>query len=258
MKNKNMIQKTVDILFYLAARPEGAKLSAIADELQFPKATVFDILKTLMKNDFVHYINVQKKIYGIGAQIYTIGITYLDSSTLFTIAKPYLELLADKYEKTTFIAKRHNDRITCVYKYASPYAKAPTGNIGDQKRLHSTAIGKCYLAFDREAAPLIDTVELVPFTPYTITSRERLRSHIEEIRLQGYSWEQRESHERMACLAAPVFNHGSMVGTISMTGWYKEDEDFSTQGSEMAQLAKIISVQLDQAEAQKNPAYIDI
>jgi DNA-binding IclR family transcriptional regulator len=50
----------------------------------------------------------------------------------------------------------------------------------------------------------------------------------------------------MACLAAPVFNHGSMVGTISMTGWYKEDEDFTTQGNEIAQLAKLITAQMEQ------------
>jgi DNA-binding IclR family transcriptional regulator len=239
-----MVQKTIDILFYLSNHPRGAKLSTIATELQFPKTTVYDILKTLMQNDFVHYINDKKKNYGIGSQIYSIGITYLESSNLFQIAKPYLILLADKYEKTTFIAKRHNDRITCVYKYASPYAKAPTGNIGDQKRLHSTAIGKCYLAFDPEAAPLVDTIDLVPFTPHTITSREVLKEHLGKLRDLGYSYEQRESHERMACVAAPVFSAAGMVGTISMTGWYKAEEDFSIQGNEIAQLARIISEQL--------------
>jgi DNA-binding IclR family transcriptional regulator len=245
MDSKSMVQKTVDVLFYLSNHPGGSKLSAIADELQFPKTTVHDILKTLMKNDFVHYIDGEKKSYGIGSQIYAIGIVYLESSSLFLIAKPYLILLADKYEKTTFIAKRHNDRITCVYKYASPYAKAPTGNIGDQKRLHSTAIGKCYLAFDPEAAPLVDTIDLVSFTPHTITSREALKEHLERLRSLGYSYEQRESHERMACVAAPVFSAGRMVGTISMTGWYKPEEDFSSQGNEIAQLAGIISQQLN-------------
>jgi len=249
MDKKNMIQKAVDILFYLSAHPKGSKLSDIAKELQFPKATVFDILKTLMSNDFVHFINKDKKIYGIGAQVYAIGINYLDSTSLFAAAKPYLYLLGDKYEKTTFIAKRHHDRVTSVYKYVSPYAKAPTGNIGDQKRLHSSSIGKCYLAFDTEAAPLIETIELPALTPYTITDRERLKAQIEEIRGRGYSWEQRETHIRMTCLAAPIFQFGSMIGAISMTGWYKEDEDLATQGNEIAQLAKIISAQLEKSNS---------
>jgi DNA-binding IclR family transcriptional regulator len=248
VNDKSMIQKTIDVLFYLSANPRGAKLTEIAEKLEIPKTTVFDILKTLMKNDFVHYINAPKKIYGIGSQIYAIGMTYLDSSSLFTIAKPYLTLLADKYEKTTFISKRHHDRVTCVYKYASPYAKAPTGNIGDQKMLHSTSIGKCYLAFDAAAAPLIDTIELLPSTPYTITSREELKKQIQQIRGLGYSLERRESHELMACLAAPIYNRGAMVGTISMTGFFREGEDFSSQGNELAQLAKIISEQLEHVE----------
>jgi DNA-binding IclR family transcriptional regulator len=243
----------MDVLFYLAAEPQGANLSKIAGALQFPRTTVFDILKTLMKNDFVQYINAKKKIYGIGSQVYAIGITYLESSRLFQITRPYLSLLADKYEKTTFIAKRHNERVIHIYKYASPYTKAPTSNIGDQKMLHCTAIGKCYLAFDPDAAPLIETIDLVPLTPYTITSRERLKEQIQQFRTLGYSCESRESHELMACLAAPIIGSGGMTATISMTGYYREDEDFSSQGHELAQLSKIISRQLEQAESQ-NPA----
>jgi DNA-binding IclR family transcriptional regulator len=241
---KNMVQKTVDVLFFLSAHPEGAKLTDIAAALRFPKTTVFDILKTLAKNDFVQAGSIAKKEYTIGSQIYAIGFSYLESSKLFKIAQPYLSLLADKYQKTAFIAKRHNDRITHVYKYASPYAKAPTSNIGDQKMLHCTAIGKCYMAFDPEAAPLIDTIELVPATPYTIVSRTELRSQLDYFRTLGYAYERRESHEMMACLAAPVFNGTVMAGTISLTGFYREDEDFSGQGKEMAQLGLIISEQL--------------
>jgi DNA-binding IclR family transcriptional regulator len=246
MENINIVQKTIDILDYLSNHPKGASLSVISKDLQFPKTTVYDILKTLLHNDFVQYISPGKKNYCIGAQVYAIGFTFLESSVLFRITRPYLELLANKYEKTTFLSKRHHDRAICVYKYASPHAKAPTGNIGDRKRLHSTAIGKCYLAFDPDAFPLIDTIDLPSVTPHTFTDRKKLKAHIADIRTRGYSWEQRESHLRMACVAAPVFAKGVMTGTISMTGWYKEDEDFATQGNEIAQLAKLITVQLEQ------------
>jgi DNA-binding IclR family transcriptional regulator len=247
MDNINMVQKTIDILDYVSNHPKGVSLSAITGDLKYPKTTIHDILKTLMQNDFVQYVKPEKKSYCIGAQVYAIGFTYLESSVLFRIAKHYLILFADKYEKTTFLSKRHHDRVICVYKYASVHAKAPTGNIGDQKRLHSTAIGKCYLAFDRGAASLINTIDLPSFTPYTITDRKKLKAHIEELRAAGYSWEQRESHLRMACLAAPIFLRGAMIGTISMTGWYREDEDFTSQGNEIAQLAKLITAQMEQS-----------
>jgi DNA-binding IclR family transcriptional regulator len=240
-----MVQKAIDVLSYLANNPKGSKLSKIAADLGYPKTTVYDILKTFLENDFIQYVNPEKKDYIIGSRAYTMGIIYLESSSLLRIAKPYLSLLADKYEKTTFIAKRSHDRAVCVYKYVSLHAKAPTNVIGDQKRLHSTAIGKCFLAFDPEAAPLIETIELVPFTPYTIVTREGLRANLEKIRSLGYSFEQRESHEKMACLAAPLFNKGSMIGTISMTGWYSPHEELASQGNEIAQLAGIISQQMD-------------
>jgi len=249
VNKQNMVQKTVDVLNYLAANPQGSALSDIARDLNYPKTTVHDILKTLMLNDFVQFNRPAKKEYGIGAQVYTIGIGYLETSSVFLTAKPYLILLADKYEKTTFLAKRNYDHVVCIYKYASLHANAPTGNIGDQKRLHSTAIGKCYLAFDSEAFHFINTIDLPSFTPYTITDRKELKKHIDELRSLGYSWEKRESHIKMACLSAPIFTHGVMVGTISMTGWYKEDEDFTSQGNEIAQLAKLITAELEQGRA---------
>ena len=244
----NMVQKTVDVLSYLAKNPKGAKLSRISSDLCYAKTTVHDILKTLLNNNFIQYVNPEKKIYIIGPRVYTMGITYLESSNLLRIAKPYLTLLADKYGKTTFIAKRSSDRAFCIYKYASVHANASTGTIGDQKRLHSTSIGKCYLAFDPDAANLIESIELPRFTPFTITSREDLRKNITDIRERGYSWEHRESHELMACVAAPLFSKGSMIATFSMTGLYREDEDYAVQGNEIAQLAGIISQQLDECD----------
>ena len=246
MLKRNMVQKTIDVLSYLSANPRGAVLTDIAKALNCPKTTVHDILKTLADNNFVQYNKSTHKKYSIGVNVYTIGVRYLESSNLFRIAKPYLILLADKYEKTTFLGKRMNDRVVSIYKFASLLAKAPSGNVGDLKRLHASAIGKCYLAFDPEAAQFVDTIDLPAITPYTITDRGRLKSHIEKLKALGYSWEQREAHIKMACLAAPIYEKGVMVATISMTGWYREDEDYASQGNEIAQLAKLISVQLDQ------------
>ena len=240
-----MVQKTLDILDYLSNNPNGATLTTIVKYLQFPKTTVYDILKILVKNDYVQYDNSDKKIYCIGAKAYTIGYTYFESSALYKIARPYLHLLANKYGKTTFLSKRLDDRAVSVYKYASSPANI-SGKIGELKYLHSTSIGKCFLAFDTEAAPLIDTIDLPAKTPYTITDREKLKANIAEIQMRGYSWESREDYLGTSCLAAPIFSNGAMIGTISMVGGYKEDENFSSQGSEIAQFAKLISTQLGQ------------
>ncbi|MCL2231551.1 MAG: IclR family transcriptional regulator [Treponema sp.] len=246
MEDLNMIQKTINILDYLSIYPNGATLSTITKDLGYPKTTVFDILKTLLMNDFVQYVKPGKKIYCVGARLFAIGSVYTESSILLRTVRPYLMLLADKYGKTTFFSKRHNDCAICVYKYVPQHAKAPTENLGLKKLLHSTATGKCYLAFDTEAFHFIDTINLPAITPYTITDREKLKAHIAELRLRGYSWEQRESYLLSACLAAPIFTRGAMVGAISMVGWYREGEDFTAQGNEILQLAKLVSSQLDQ------------
>ncbi len=252
MDRKNMVQKTVDVLVYLSNHAHGVTLTEISEALLIPKTTVFDILKTLRENDFAHYINPKKKTYGIGAQSYAIGMTYLKTSNLFMIAQPFLIELADKYQKTTFISKRHGDEFTFVYKYESPFSKVTTANTGDRKPLHCTSIGKAYLAFDPQAEELINTIELPGFTKYTITNREKLKENIKKIKNLGYSYESRESQEHMACLAAPIYNYqNSMVATISMSGLYQEKEDLHQQGLELKKLAQVISTQLGYVEYYK-------
>ena len=247
-----MVQKTVDVLLYLSKNAQGLTLTEISQGVGIPKTTGHDILKTLKENEFVHHVNKKRKTYGIGSQAYAIGMTYLKTSNLYMVAQPFLIELADKYQKTTFIAKRHGTEFIFVYKYESPFSKVTTANTGDRKPLHCASIGKCFLAFDPEAKDLIETIPLPAFTKYTITNREKLRENVKKIKQLGYSFEYRESQEHMACIAAPIYNSAnSMIATISMTGLYQEKEDLNAQGEELKQLAKVISTQLGFVENYK-------
>lgn len=252
MQTKNTVQKVIDIIEILSSHVEGMTLTEITKELELPKTTVYDILKTLRENEIIQYRNKRTKKYGVGARLYVMGTAYVRNSNLLSIAQPYLMEIAEKYEKTTFVSKRVMDRFTFVYKYESPRAKVTTANVGDQKLLHSTSIGKCFLAFDPTAADLIETIPLPAFTKWTITDRNKLKSELEKIRKLGYSYEFRESQEHMACLAAPIYNfENAMTATISMSGLYQEREDLHQQGENLARLAKVISTQLGYVEYYK-------
>lgn len=248
-EHDNTVLKTINILEFLSNNPEGANLTDLALSLNYPKSTVFDILKSLISTGMIHYIDSKQKIYGIGSKAYKIGNTYLRATNLYIIAKPYLIEIADKYKKTTFISKREGDKFTFVYKYESPNSLVKTAETGDQKPLHSTAIGKCYLAFDPTASKTIDIIELKPYTKYTITNRNELKEQIEYIRKLGFSFEYRESQLHMSCVAAPIYNNEkSMISTISMSGLYLENEDLKIQGFELKKLAKIISEKIGYIE----------
>ncbi len=251
-EHKNMVQKTLDVLGYLSKNAQGVTLTEMAEKLEIPKTTMYDILRTLRENDFIHFMNTKRKTYGIGSQTYAIGMTYLKTSNLFMVAQPFLIELADKYQKTAFIAKRHGSEFTFVYKYESPFSKVTTANTGDKKPLHCASIGKCFLAFDPDAKDLIETIPLPGFTKYTITNRDKLKENIMKIKKLGYSFESRESQEHMACLAAPIYNfENSMVATISMSGLFQEKEDSHLQGLELKKLAQVISAQLGYVEYYK-------
>jgi DNA-binding IclR family transcriptional regulator len=57
------------------------------------------------------------------------------------------------------------------------------------------------------------------FTPNTITEREALRLHLEEVRRLGYAIDDQEFDLGVRCIAVPVFDfRGKAVASIGISG----------------------------------------
>jgi len=96
-----------------------------------------------------------------------------------------------------------------------------TERVGYPRPAHCTAIGKVLLASlaEPELKAFLNTAELRPMTPRTITAIPNLEQELERVRVQGYAIDDEEFAQGLRCLAVPVQNFtGNVVAAIGISG----------------------------------------
>lgn len=248
MKLNRTLLRAIDILEMLSKNKEGYTLAQISSLLNLPKSSVFDIVKTLVYKNMIVEDNQSGIIkYKIGLQSFLIGSSFLNDMDIVKVAKNDLIALANKMHATTFIGVLDDFKVTYIFKYESRRSIITTANIGTKNPLHSTALGKVFMAFASEGIlkDALKTMDFEPLTPYTITSPEKYIDELKKVRMNGYAIDNRENSVYQFCLAAPIRNHnGEVIAAISCSGLYEDAIDFSRLGIIVKETANRISCQL--------------
>ncbi|MFH1481189.1 MAG: IclR family transcriptional regulator C-terminal domain-containing protein, partial [Pseudomonadota bacterium] len=103
-----------------------------------------------------------------------------------------------------------------AYPRSEPYFSR---QFGPRVPLYCTALGKALLAFfeKHELNDYLERVELIAYTPNTITKRDKLLKDLEETRQRGYSINREEHLLARAAIGAPIFGReGNPVAAMSL------------------------------------------
>ncbi|NLD27094.1 MAG: IclR family transcriptional regulator [Acholeplasmataceae bacterium] len=246
MAANKSVEKTLRILELIAKCPEGITLAEIYKQLKLPKATVFDILQALYKEDAIYYKDQSLKTYVIGSKIFTIGQAYTKNSNFINFASMGLRDFANKYELTVFAAKRLGEKVIYIYKYESPKTKIITNDIGVQIPLHLNAAGRAFLAFldETKSNNLLAEIREKAFDGEDDPEYQRLLADIKRYRELGYVIDDGETEGYIRHYALPVYNFENKVtGVICASGLmngYNKDE-IVDQIKEFKEVAEYVS-----------------
>ncbi|MDX2445957.1 MAG: IclR family transcriptional regulator, partial [Desulfobacterales bacterium] len=184
------------------------------------KAAVTRLLYTLEHAGFLEK-NQSTGGYSLTVKPFRIGSVYLSQVDLHTIAMPHLTELSVRYKETTHLAVLHENATFFIHKVESSRSIQIKSLIGSKLPVYCTAIGKVLLAYqdDEFIDQYIQSVELVRYTPTTITDPEALKQHLKEIRSLGYAQDDLEHEPDLKSVAAPVKNHeGKVIAGVSIAG----------------------------------------
>ena len=151
---------------------------------------------------------------------------------------------------TTHMGVLEHGMVTYVAKVSAPGAFPVHTRVGAQLEPYCSGLGKVLLAAlpDHEVESFILDGELVPLTPYTITTAAALRAELKRVREQGYAIDDREHHADMRCIAVPVRDQdGRAVAALSAS----DDADRMTPQRQ----AEIRDALLDAAAALRQKLY---
>lgn len=221
---------TFDIAEQLAT-DEMTGVTTLAEKLDMSKSTIHNHLQTLRE---LGYVVQEDDEYRLGLRFLRLGDRARHHHDLYLVAKPEVDSLVEAVGERAQVMVEEDAVGIYIYQSLADQAVRSYSHVGSVIDLHTTAVGKAYLAHlpDPELKAILDQVELQEQTPNTITDREPLRSELNEIAELGYAFNDEETTVGMRAVGAPILSDdGHVLGGISVSGpttrmngsWYREE-----------------------------------
>jgi len=194
-------------------------ISQLAVKTGLSRAAVRRCLYTLTKLGFAGAEDGQR--YALRPRMLTLSHTYTTSSALSTAAQPILERMSASFRESFSVATLDGEDIVYIARTTVPRVMAVDLHIGSRLPAYCTSMGRVLLAYlpTEQLEQYLARVDLIPHTTRTITSVEKLRLALRNVRRLGYALVDQELEVGLRSLAVPVYApSGRVVATVNLSG----------------------------------------
>lgn len=214
--------KFMHVLQLVADWPEQGELPNVAALMRasgYPRATVHRIVAALLAEGLL----VDSPGSGglaLGPRLIQLASRSWGRSDLRLAAVEELKRLRDRTGETVHLAVPNGSTMVYIEKLESPSAVRMASRIGTTVTLHSTAVGKAYLAAlpPDQVDSLLDSVEFTRYTRKTVKDGATLRLQLRKTRERGWSVDNEENEPGICCFGAVVRGQrGAPVAAISVS-----------------------------------------
>ena len=173
--------------------------SAIAQELELPRTSVFRIMKTLEVEGMVRSIG---KSYVMGHRLINLGLQVVSQIPERNLCVPILHALTESTLESTHFAILSGSNSLLIEVCDSPHALRVASRPGTLADMHCFGIGEVYagLCGTGGSGGSFESHQVYPAHRNTHTSKESLLPELEEIRRRGYAVDNVEYHDHVRCL----------------------------------------------------------
>lgn len=218
------LERSFQVLEYLAARPQGQSLSALSDELRIPRGACHRLLTDLVQFGYVRQMREHGE-YALTTKLAALGLNYLSGSGIVDIAQPLMDRMAERSGELVRLAIVDGERLTFVAKAQG----AKSGlrydpDTGTDVRLSCSAAGHAWLSTLAENEALEIVVRQgfgspAEFGPNAPTSVKQLVKLLQDARKRGFSMIVEMFAPGMTAMAAPIQRAGEpAAGVITIAG----------------------------------------
>lgn len=198
------------ILRFLRAAPHPATVTQITRQLGLNPSTCFNILRTLLKEDLVHF-DPHTKTYTVGLGIVALAKGALDQSMELQILQPKLEALAQRHEVMATVWLPVSDNRTMLVAVAESDAPIRIhARIGTRQPMLLGASGRVFTAFLN-----LDIEELRRrFSELRLARRLDFETYLEQlsdVRESGWAIDDGYAYAGTITVAAPVFEPNGVL-----------------------------------------------
>jgi IclR family pca regulon transcriptional regulator len=221
MRDRNSVQslaRGLDILELVAGSSRPVILTDIANQAQLTKTTCQRFLNTLCSLGYLR--RRENKSYVLSTRVLSLAYSFLNTSSLVSIAKPYLDELSFEVGKTVNLAVLEDVHTLFLYRREVRRFMKYDLRPGSKLPCYAGALGKALLAglSHEEFNKRVDKIDLTPITPKTISSKRKLREEILETKKRGYSISDQELSLDMYSIGVPLLDkQGEVIAAINIS-----------------------------------------
>jgi DNA-binding IclR family transcriptional regulator len=192
-------------------------LACLVARTGLPKTTVYRTAEHMVQLGWLH-----REAGG-----YVVGVRLSELASLATVrarvrdaSLPFMEDLYAATRETVHLAVLEDTHVRYAEEVAGHLSAADSSRVGRRMPAYCTAAGKVLIAFSPpEVLERVISRGLLPRTPATITSPQRLRAAIVRVREKGVAIDYQECEQGLTSVAAPVLDADfNAVGAMSVSG----------------------------------------
>lgn len=207
------IQKMFKILECFT-EAEELSIKDVQENTNFPKSTIFRILATLEKLDYIKQ-NPDNHRYALGFKFFHLGSIVQNSFDFRKTALPIMTKLAQETYETIDLNIVNGCERICIDKVDSPETVRNFVSIGQRNPLHLGGSGKLLLAY------LSTHQQEICYQKISIDeeTKKKLNKELETIRKKGYSITEEERIKGSFAISAPIYDFsGKVIAGLTIAG----------------------------------------
>lgn len=213
------VAHALDVLEQFYGELDELGVTELSKRLKLHKNNVFRLLATLESRGYIEQ-NKATENYRLGIRCLQLGQTYVQQMGLLRQARPILEDVARRSRENTFVAVMRRNAAVPLQVVESTQPVRIVSNVGEALPLHSTAVGKVFLAFESEEG-VRNAVggHLEKHSDRTITEVGSLLEHLKIVADRGWAVEDGEHVADVRSVAVPVRDYTrNVVGALAVSG----------------------------------------
>jgi IclR family pca regulon transcriptional regulator len=193
------------------SREKRMSIAQLSQKTGIPRASVRRCLYTLAQLGYVG--TDDGRSYALRPKVLGLGHAYLSSTPLVIAAQPFLDQVSEAVNESCSLATLAGEDILYLARSVTSRIISVTLNVGSRLPAHCTSIGYVLLANlpDKDLDLFLEKAELKAYTERTITSPEKLREQLEQVRQANYAIADRLMEIAVRSIAVPVRNAGGAV-----------------------------------------------
>jgi len=206
------VERALDILDCFTFENKELGLFEIAGQTGLNKTTVKRLLANLTHRKYLQQDPKTKK-YKLGMRLFELGGIVFSSFSLRKVAAHFMDVLQKETRATVLLGVMMEDHLVYFDKREGNGMIRISSEIGWRRPLHYGMLGMILCAFldPMKVALILKKYPLEAYTCRSITSEEKFKDRLEEIRKQEYVMEIGEAVEGVIGIAAPIRDYSRSV-----------------------------------------------